>query len=270
MNDPDVARYNPYVMFRHRSLQNAREEHAAWDGLVLPRDDPWVAAHSTPMGFNCKCEWVPVSERALARLGKDAPDETPPPETWDYVDPRTGQTHTLPKGVQYGFDYVKGQSAAATRMQAATAKALSTRINRLETLDHEIARLNVQTLIGADVFARFFVGDIAGEFPVAVLNRADRLALGAESSAVLLSQESLKTHLASHPEIGLADYRKIQQLIDTGEVYRDGDTRLVYLTVDGVAYRAALKRTGDRRRNYFLTLFKNETGAKPKPGSRIR
>lgn len=263
MNDPDVVRYNPYMMFRHRSTEHPRLEHKAWDGLVLPRDDPWVASHSTPMGFGCQCQWVPVSERQLGKMGKRGPDRTPPMETYEHVNGRTGEVHILPKGVQYGWDYTPGQQSASTR-------ALASRMNRLEMLDDEIARLNVQTLVSADLFARFFVGDMAGEFPVAVLRHADRLAIGAESSVVLLSQESLAAHLSRHPEMGLTDYRKIQHILDTGEVYRKGEERLIYLAIEGVTYRAALKRTRDGRKNYFLTLFKNETGAKPKPSTRIR
>ncbi len=263
MNDPDVVRYNPYVMYRHRSTEHPRMEHKAWDRLVLRHDDPWLKAHRPPNGFGCDCILQTVSERRLKRLGKTGPDKAPDDGTYEHVDRRTGEVHVLPKGVQYGWDYTPGQQAAATR-------TLAQRITRLETLDNEIARLNVKSLVDAEVFASFFAGGIAGEFPVAVLKNADRLAIGAESSVVLLSQESLAAHVKSHPEIALADYRKIQRLMDEGEVYRQGDTRLVYLAIDGVTYRAALKRTQDGRKNYFLTLFKNETGARPKSSARIR
>jgi len=82
--------------------------------------------------------------------------------------------------------------------------------------------------------------------------------LKAESPLVLLSQTSLTSHRARHPEVALADYQRIQRLLDEGEVYRrpGSDDRLVYLTLAGVLYRAALKRTSDGRKNYFLTLFK--------------
>jgi hypothetical protein len=87
--------------------------------------------------------------------------------------------------------------------------------------------------------------------------------LGADSPTVLLSQTSLATHIERHPEIGLADYRRVQELLDQGEVYRRAgdDGRLIYLTVDGVTYRAALKRTRDGRKHYFLTLFKVKESA---------
>lgn len=263
MNDPDVLKHHPYVQYRHRSTENPRLEHRAWDGLVLRHDDPWLDAHRPPNGFGCKCTVLPVSHGELARMGKSAPDSAPNDGTYEHVNRATGEVHTLPKGVQYGWDYSPGQSAAAVQ-------ALAARRNRLEGLDAEVARLNVQGLVGSAIFARFFAGQLAGEFPVAVLPAADRALLGAESQLVLLSQESLAAHVAKHPEITLADYRRIQRILDEGAVYRQGEARLIYITLDGVTYRAVLKRTADGQKNYFLTLFKNETGARPKPDARIR
>ena len=53
-----------------------------------------------------------------------------------------------------------------------------------------------------------------------MIGEADRAVLGADSGVVYLSQESLAAHLAKHPEIDLADYRRIQEIIDRGEVYK--------------------------------------------------
>jgi hypothetical protein len=118
-------------------------------------------------------------------------------------------------------------------------------------------------LVGAKVFERFFYGKQAGEFPIAVLSAQDQALLGAETNTVLLSRESIDTHLEKHPEVGLVDYRKVQDIIDNGQIYQQGSARLIYITDDGQTYRAALKRTGDGLKNYFLTLFKNERGRPP-------
>jgi len=113
-------------------------------------------------------------------------------------------------------------------------------------------------------------GSEHGEFPVAVLRGDDMKALDAQSPVVLLSHESLAEHLAKHPEIGLSDYRKIQRLLDEGKVYRQGENRMVYITLDGVLYRAVLKRTGDGRKNYFLTLHRERRTEPPDGAVRIR
>jgi hypothetical protein len=238
-------------------------EHQRWNGLVLRHDDPWLDTHRPPNGFGCKCKVFPVSRRELARMGKSAPDSAPDDGTYEHVNRTTGEVHTLPKGVQYGWDYSPGQSSA-------TAQAIAARQNRLEGLDAEVARLNVQALVQSAVFARFFAGQLAGEFPVAVLPQSDRALLGAESQLVLLSQESLAAHVTKHPEITLADYRKIQRILDEGAVYRVGEERLIYIVVDGVTYRAVLKRTADGKRNYFLTLFRSKTQNPPPRAERVR
>ncbi|ODC03229.1 hypothetical protein BFW38_06415 [Terasakiispira papahanaumokuakeensis] len=250
MTDPDVMRLRPYWRYVHNTVENPRQQHRAWHGLVLPAGDPWFKAHYPPNGYGCNCGIETLSERDLERLGKAGPDTAPQQETWEHVHPETGEVTQVPKGLQYGWDYAPGASAAE--------KAIAARQNRLEGFDNALARKNVESLVAASVFQRFWNGELAGEFPVAVLKPEDQKVLNAESQVVLLSQDSLAAHLSKHPEIDLQDYRRIQQLLDNGEVYRQSgsDERLVYLTLSGVLYRAALKRTGDGRKNYFLTLFK--------------
>jgi hypothetical protein len=137
---------------------------------------------------------------------------------------------------------------------------------KLENIPWQLARSNVQDLVKSDIFTRFFAGSLHGEFPIAVLPAADQILLGSETATVLLSQHSLSEHLIAHPEIGITDYLKVQQVLESGEVYRQGDERLIYMTIAGVSYRAVLKRTADGMKNYFLTLFRNDK-RKPPLGS---
>ena len=125
-------------------------------------------------------------------------------------------------------------------------------------------------LVNSPVFERFFTGDLAGEFPIAVLNDADQQLIDAKAKTVLLSRDSIDPHVASHPDIGVEDYRRAQQILDHGIVFKKGDTHLIYQTIDGTRYRAVLKRTGDFEKNYLLTLFINRTGKPPKDAKKIR
>jgi len=286
LHDPDIAEACPYVRFRHRSIMNARDEHKAWDGMVLRRDDPWFLAHQTPMGYNCKCTWEPVSEADLRRMGKRTADRPPPFRTHQFTD-RDGVVHVLPEGVQHGWSRWKPGEKNPSR-PTQLAQVLAHRIGRLDATPEPIARANVASLVQADVFARFYRRALAaaqqhkktgkrpgsehGEFPVAVLRGDDMKALDAQSPVVLLSHESLAEHLVKHPDIGLTNYRKIQKLLDESrEVYRLGEERLVYITLDGVRYRASLKRTRDGRKNYFLSLFEERENARPPLGAvRVR
>jgi len=80
----------PYLQYQHNSTKNPREEHQAWDGKIIARDDPWWQTHYPPNGWGCRCSVTGVSEARLRALGKTAPDTPPPavpgdpPDEWAY------------------------------------------------------------------------------------------------------------------------------------------------------------------------------------------
>ncbi|MCP1217121.1 phage minor head protein [Acetobacter orientalis] len=39
----------------------------AWDGMILPANDPWWNTHYPPNGWQCHCTVEPVSRRDLKR-----------------------------------------------------------------------------------------------------------------------------------------------------------------------------------------------------------
>ena len=124
---------------------------------------------------------------------------------------------------------------------------------KFETLPEDIARAWLSNFIKEPAFAQFFAQKIAGDFPVAILNEADKAALGATSQTVWFSPKSLEEHLVKHPDIGVEDYQKVQRVLDEGEVYQKSGKEewLVYLTLDGKLYRAAVKTTKDKAENFF-------------------
>ncbi|WP_447926939.1 phage head morphogenesis protein [Vreelandella sp. EE27] len=264
MTDPDVMRLRPYWRYVHNTVENPRQQHQRWNNLVLRADDPWWQTHYPPNGFGCNCGVETLNQRGLERLGKSEPDSAPRGGTYEHIDNATGEVLTVPNGVQPGFDYAPGQTAAE--------RVIAARLNRLDSVEATIARQHVGQLVEASLFSRFFNGEIQGEYPIAVVPPVERQVLGAESPVVLLSQQSLRTHRERHPEIGLEDYRRVQQLLDDGQVYQlpDKPGRLIYLVIEGVTYRAALKRTQDGQKSYFLTLFKSRTDQPPPDAVRLR
>jgi len=248
LNHPDLLTSRPYWKYIHNdTVSHPRPLHVSWSGKVLKHDDPFWQTHFPPNGWGCRCRVVAVSQSDYT--GASAPDNG----VYTHED-RHGIRHTVPQGIDFGWDYAPGRS---------NAELLRQTIGKLDKSDWRLARDNVGELVGAKVFERFFYGKQAGEFPVAVLSAQDQALLGSETNTVLLSRESIDAHLDKHPEVGLSDYRKIQAIIDDGKIYRQGSTRLIYIIYDGQTYRAALKRTGNGLKNYFLTLFKNERGKPP-------
>jgi len=104
----------PYLRYRHNdNVMVPRPDHLAWDGTVLPADDPWWSTHATPNGWGCQCWIEGVSERALKRSGKSGPDRAP-----------TAPDDTT--GIDEGWAYAPGASVSAelNRLLAAKAETL--------------------------------------------------------------------------------------------------------------------------------------------------
>jgi len=80
----------PYLKYQHNSIKNPREEHRAWDGKIIPTNDPWWETHYPPNGWGCRCTVTGVSEARLHAQGKTVPDAAPgpsagdPPPEWAY------------------------------------------------------------------------------------------------------------------------------------------------------------------------------------------
>lgn len=250
MKDPDVVALRPFWRYLHSGSVNPREEHLGWDGMILAHDDPFWDTHFPPNGWGCKCRVLTLSQRDMKRMGKKGPDKAPAIKYREYKD-RKGNTLKVPHGIDPGFDYNVGKSADMSY------KALA---ESFESLDYDVARPFMNEFLAGPVFERFYAGKIQGEFPVAVLSEIDQVALGSKAQTVWLHADDLKIHKNSHPDIQLGDYQKIQKIIQTGEAYKQGTTRLVYLKQGDIFYRAALKRTQNRRENYYLSLFKTDPG----------
>lgn len=265
LTQPQMLQARPFWRYVHRSTENPRHHHKAWGGMVLAADDPWWNIHYPPNGFGCNCIVEAMNQRELTRLGKAEPDTAPPATMVEHVNRATGEVFKVPLGVQPGWDYAPGA--------AANASALAAQANKLERLEPALARLNVAELVASPLFARFVRGQVAGEFPVAALKAADQALLGASSPVVMVSQRSLTAHLRKHPDVTLADYRRLPQIIEGGEVWQvpGQDERLIFITLGGVRYRAALKRTLDGSKNYLVTLFRTGKGSVvPKGAVKVR
>jgi phage-Barnase-EndoU-ColicinE5/D-RelE like nuclease2/Phage Mu protein F like protein len=110
MTDPDVLAERPYWRYRHGDSVVPRPQHLAWNGLVLPADDPWWKAHFPPNGWGCSCSVEPLTRRELASTGKKGPDRAPDDGIYRWTD-SAGKQHTIPKGIDPGWNYNVGEAA---------------------------------------------------------------------------------------------------------------------------------------------------------------
>lgn len=116
MADPELRKMRPYGLYRHSGSINPRQEHLAWDGTVLPLDDPWWATHTPSNGWGCRCTKHMVSTHDVERMGLKVADKAPP---MNYREVTVGQrgpnprTVKVPEGIDPGFAYNPGTSGWA-------------------------------------------------------------------------------------------------------------------------------------------------------------
>jgi hypothetical protein len=119
LTDPDLLKNYPNWKYIHNdTVAHPRPLHQSWSGTVLPHDDPWWDTHFTPNGYGCRCRI------ASADPGEYKGHPAPNDGTYEKVD-RNGVVHTLPKGVDYGFDYKPGASVSGQMKGFVDNKAAS-------------------------------------------------------------------------------------------------------------------------------------------------
>ncbi|MDR1176625.1 MAG: phage head morphogenesis protein [Treponema sp.] len=160
---------HPYLMYRVGNSKNHRPEHLAWEGLILPKDDPWWDLHypDPQREYGCKCQAVAVSEERKQRLEKSgvavppSVDGTPgytvpiqttaPPEQYrTYINERKGIIERLPKGVGPGFNWNALQTGRNT--QALQQAITKTRTKIPEQFDNVVKTLLTNRIVKSDYY----------------------------------------------------------------------------------------------------------------------
>lgn len=117
---------HPYLIYRVGNSVKHRDQHLAWNGLILPKDDPFWDSHFPPNGYGCKCYTRAVSEarkKEYENEGIKIPPtvdgsgggilkiKTKPPiaEYKQYFNERKGYVEKIPKGITPGFNWNQGK-----------------------------------------------------------------------------------------------------------------------------------------------------------------
>jgi len=143
LNDPDLAAVRPYWEYIHNdAVAHPRPLHVSWSGMVLHKDDPWWKTHMPPNGWGCRCRVKAVRKSEFKN--EKAPDNG----AFKHIDAQ-GSTHTVPNGIDFGFDYQPGANTD-TRLREfvqqklikhppAISRALSRDVNRYINASEDIA-----------------------------------------------------------------------------------------------------------------------------------
>jgi uncharacterized protein with gpF-like domain len=140
---------HPYLMYRLGPSVHHREDHVSWDGLILPKDDPWWDSHFPPNGWGCKCytravtearkqqyekNGIPTAPRLDGAGGGNVPAKTQAPPTVykTYFNERKGTVEQVPAGVDPAFNWNQGK---ASRNEIAVKKLDEARKNYQAQID---------------------------------------------------------------------------------------------------------------------------------------
>ena len=66
---------------------------------------------------NCRCTVISLDERGLKSLGKSGPDQAPPSNDREWINPRTGEVILVPAGIDPGWGYAPGASRRRAMME---------------------------------------------------------------------------------------------------------------------------------------------------------
>lgn len=233
----------PYLQYDGNNSEHPRLQHAAWDGLVLPVDDPFWQSHMPVRAWGCKCRVIQMTGGMLDRRGLSV-GESPDVPNVAYVNQRTGETQQIPQGVDPAFHYPPGGRLANL------PRFITEKLDATET---SIAAGAVKDLVASDAFKRFYAAP-AGFFPVAVLPDADAGSIGARAHTVRLSEDTVAKQIREHPEIVVDEYLFVQEAVERGQKAIDADGALVYILEDA-GYVTVIKATQSGKA-VFMTSFR--------------
>ncbi len=246
----------PYLKYSLGPAVRHRPEHVAWEGTILPADDPWWDDHYPPNGWNCKCWVKQLTQSAVDKAGgkSDRPDNG----EREWTNPRTGETMTVPNGVTPGFNYNPGKVRQAKQLEQFKDK-----LNGVSTTAADAVQ---RAWMQPEFFAQWR-NDPKGSVPVAVMDEETQQLMGAGQRTVLLSADSMlkqdgKTGRSNgHPELTDEEYCLLPDLIGRGLVLKEDQQNAVYFHHNKKVYRAVVKTTKDGRENYMQSFRRSSDAA---------
>lgn len=265
LTDPELLQVLPYWKYLHNdSVMHPRPLHKAWSGTVLPANDPWFLTHFAPNGWGCHCRVEAVS--ASEYHGDPAPDDG----TYQVTD-RFGVVHTVPNGIDYGWDYAPGAKQDVSlrqsvqdkliRYKPAITRALTRDVNRYVNANEDVSKFAARVLGNKDVKESLWLGFV--ENPSVISKAIDFDTTG---YLVLLPSDAIN-HVEKHHKFDGGeqraatsdDYQQLWRVLAEGDISGGDDSatglkRIVAkLNIDGELFRAVFEvRTG--RNNRALSL----------------
>lgn len=255
---------HPYLMYRVGNSAHHRPQHLAWDGLILPKDDPFWDKHLPPNEYGCKCYTRAISESRKQRYERDGirvppkadgsgagvikvKTKAPAEEYTTYFNERKGSIERLPKGVAPGFNWNQGKTGRDFQSAAVLFNKAEEKFP--EQLE-ELAKVFFTNTIKQSEFDNFvdlaYKGQINGDYSAPAgfidpairgwLKRHKNIAVPAENNIIALEARLIRPgspkadrHSKAGDAIGKNGAHIITETLLYGNVYLDTDEKLIYL-----------------------------------------
>ena len=255
---------HPYLMYRVGNSAHHRPQHLAWDGLILPKDDPFWDKHLPPNEYGCKCYTRAISEPRKQRYERDGikippkadgsgagvikvKTKAPAEEYTTYFNERKGLIERLPKGVAPGFNWNQGKTGRDFQSAAVLFNKAEEKFP--EQLE-ELAKVFFTNTIKQSEFDNFvdlaYKGQINGDYSAPAgfidpairgwLKRHKNIAVPAENNIIALEARLIRPgspkadrHSKAGDAIGKNGAHIITETLLYGNVYLDTDEKLIYL-----------------------------------------
>lgn len=255
---------HPYLMYRVGNSVHHRKDHLAWDGLILPKDDPWWNNHFPQREFRCQCFTRAISEARKKRYEKDGiiippkvdgtggdvlhVQTTRPKESWrNYYNERNETIERLPKGVAPGFNWHPGTTR---RDLASFDMFLKKGRDKIPEQIEEVAKTYLTNTIHRSAFDNFieqvYDGKLQGDYsmPTGFLDRSistwlkknknidvgDANVISLEARLLAKGSPKADRHSKAGDAIGKRGARIIVDTLLYGNVYFDKNSSyLIYL-----------------------------------------
>ena len=256
-----VKAQRPYWRYNHNdSVLHPRPEHLAWDGTVLPADDPWWITHSVPNGWGCRCWIESLAPRDLEREGIDPNALTRPSDPDDLTGIDKGWGYAPGATWWPTFDKYPYEAARAIVDGYAADGVMARWFERVgaQVADWKGRPLSVGLAGDALVTAWRRAGLIPDEhLPLAVIAPEVKALLGTERQVVRLSADTLVKQMIKREgqDHAAGWYETLQGMLDGAPVVvPDGDSKAVYWRKGEKLWRAVVKATKARDELYLVTL----------------
>ena len=202
-----TKRTHPYLLYRLGPSREHRKEHVAWNGVLLPVDDPWWRDHFTPNGWGCKCWIRQVSKAEYERLRRDEGilTERPPRDEVEWTNPRTGRKVRVDRGLDPSWAGNPGLRRQEILLDRLAAKLTATAAAIPAGAGEALARAEVREIVESPLLDRQMAIPQSGEerppLPVGWLEPLYRRTLGSDTGVIVLDSKAVRHLAKSHKNI---------------------------------------------------------------------